>query len=346
MKQEERFTVEAVMEVYPLGKRPPRYRLTKISAAPGSFRVQLCHLNERGDVLCAVWDRIPNCPRDGPDRWFLCRDGQRIWLRLPKRTYVRGFTDDGTILFSRLITDSPDEIQEVVGSYRNGSIKKVSLDDKESFLRGDRSGHFWTEVSRVVKGKVQGVTLSRKPGHSSFFIERQGDMGEWIVAINQRTQILGMARFGKGWEAIKTFLITGGQREYLPSLGGREMRPIALNNRGVVVGEGRDAQKHRQAFLYERGVIKTLTGPKQKAAQICDLNDHGEVVGFMYGSGSPALTALLWWQGQVFDLNETLVEKVDGWHIEVASTINERGQIIGQARSRTGDHPVLLTPVA
>jgi hypothetical protein len=334
------------MEAHPLSKKPPRYRLTKISTVPGSFRVSPWRLNERGNVLCAVWDRMPNCPREGPDRWFLWRDGQRTWLRLPKRTRVHGFTDDGTILFSRLITDSRNKIQQVAGVYRNGSIKNIPLRDEENFLWMERSGHFWTWAWRVVKGKAQGVTLSRKPYNDTHFVERQGDMGEWVAAVNQRQQILGMARFGKGYETTKAFLITEGRREYLPSLGGREMRPIALNNRGVVLGEGRDAQNHRQAFLYERGVMKVLTGPKQKAAHVCDLNDQGEVIGFMYGNGSPALTALLWCQGQVFDLNETLIERPDGWHVEFASVINERGQIIGLACSRAGNHPVLLTPVA
>jgi probable HAF family extracellular repeat protein len=73
-----------------------------------------------------------------------------------------------------------------------------------------------------------------------------------------------------------------------------------------------------------------------------DLNDHGEVVGMIGGTGGSY--AFYWAGGTIHNLNNLTAGS--GWDLIRASAINNHGQIVGFGTNPAG-HPraYLLTPI-
>jgi probable HAF family extracellular repeat protein len=57
------------------------------------------------------------------------------------------------------------------------------------------------------------------------------------------------------------------------------------------------------------------------------INEKGEVVGASFAADFSA-RAFLWENGTMFDLNK-LIPPNSGWQLQVASSINSRGEIVG-----------------
>lgn len=133
---------------------------------------------------------------------------------------------------------------------------------------------------------------------------------------------------------------------YLPNVHG-------LNDLGQIVGSVKapNTVDYYRAVLWDRGVSSMLDMPSgADAAEAKDINNAGQIVGFIYlkaaNAGSRAAT---WINGQVIDLNSLLPASVvdAGWVLLGANAINEAGQIVGQARNtKTGViDAFVLTPV-
>jgi probable HAF family extracellular repeat protein len=94
--------------------------------------------------------------------------------------------------------------------------------------------------------------------------------------------------------------------------------------------------------------LGTLGGPRSYAK---DVNDLGVVVGDANVDGDPIYHAFVYFDGEgMFDLNERIVNQLpDGWTLEQAEGINNKGQIVGQIRVLTdrgvATRAFLLTPV-
>jgi probable HAF family extracellular repeat protein len=113
----------------------------------------------------------------------------------------------------------------------------------------------------------------------------------------------------------------------LGTLGGARSEPVALNDRGDVVGTSQTASGETQAFLWRDGqmtALASLGGPSSGAVSTpADINNWGQVVGT---SAMPEgeRQAVLWHGGSVTDLG-ALVEG----ETSVAADVNDRGQIVG-----------------
>jgi probable HAF family extracellular repeat protein len=111
----------------------------------------------------------------------------------------------------------------------------------------------------------------------------------------------------------------------LGTLGGTYGFPLALNNRGQVVGTSNLAGDNTaHAFLWDRGRLTdlgTLGGDFSNANAI---NEAGEVVGYSSPAGDQSVHAFLWRNGVMADLGT-----VDGDPCSTANAINSRSQVVG-----------------
>src|SRR5262249_11131677 len=91
--------------------------------------------------------------------------------------------------------------------------------------------------------------------------------------------------------------------------------------------------------------IGTLEPNDGAAAQAINL--YGEVVGYTTVSLFPAVNAAFVWDSVnlMRDLN-TLIDPTLGWQLQVATAINDKGQIVGYGLLGGQQHSFLLTPPA
>jgi probable HAF family extracellular repeat protein len=135
----------------------------------------------------------------------------------------------------------------------------------------------------------------------------------------------------------------------LGTLGGRHSYGRGINNLGQVVGEAYTADQGgnhaSHAFLWSEsnGMIDlgTLGGEYSDAEAI---NDFGDIVGESDTLGNVQTHAVLWTQGQMFDLND-LIDPSGGWILKYGRDINASGQIVAVGVNSLGARALLLTPI-
>ncbi|HEU4709026.1 MAG TPA: PEP-CTERM sorting domain-containing protein [Methylophilaceae bacterium] len=175
-----------------------------------------------------------------------------------------------------------------------------------------------------------------------------------VVGINNHGQVLGQFDFGTSnklsWHPV---IWQGNNFTDLGALNGRDINMArSINDAGQVVGFSYDESTYdnHAAFLWENGGMTQLAAPGSYADAL-DINNHGQIVG---QSGSPFdpgadSLAVIWDKGKMYDLsgyiNPHLVE--DGWAMLLASSINDKGQIIGFGFNRVTNvsGTFLLTPI-
>jgi len=120
---------------------------------------------------------------------------------------------------------------------------------------------------------------------------------------------------------------------------------LSLNNQGDAVGASSlPDNKGPHAFLWtrEKGMqdLGVLDGDGSSVGAA--INDKGDVVGASFGENGPR--GYLWRNGVMTDFN-TLIPGDSPLHVQFASAINARGDIIGFGATSTGDtHAFLATP--
>ncbi|MGA8607830.1 MAG: hypothetical protein WB616_13160 [Candidatus Sulfotelmatobacter sp.] len=155
------------------------------------------------------------------------------------------------------------------------------------------------------------------------------------VLINERGQIAGMANTSSspspacGFLPLTTdpFLWQNGKMTDLGTLGGTCGFPLALNNRGQVIGASNlagDLTAH--AFLWpgtdgKMQDLGTLGGSFSNANAI---NEKGDVVGYSNVLGDGSELAFLWRGGVLTNLGS-----LDGDPCSTANAINSKGQVVG-----------------
>jgi len=147
----------------------------------------------------------------------------------------------------------------------------------------------------------------------------------------------------------------------LGDLGAGMATASAINDWGFVVGSaqplGRPAGT-THAFVWANGAMLDLgvlpeagregpIGPELVNTAATAINGWGQIVGNSYpGSVVPPLRPgpFLWQAGTMWNLND-LIDPGSGWILTEANGINDRGQIVGTARTANGAiRAVLLQP--
>ena len=207
-------------------------------------------------------------------------------------------------------------------------------------------------------GHVVGESAVAGSDRHDAFLYRDGTMidlgtlgGEYSSAhgINDAGRIVGYSYRPEG--VFHGFLLEGGEMVDLGTLGGSYSKAYGINEAGDVVGLAYlagDAQAH--AFLYRAGSdgsmidLDTMGHAHSEALAI---NAQGAVVGDFdtAGDGVVIPRAFLFTDGQMRDLND-LIGQGSGWLLNVASGINDAGQIAGWGTFQGQQHAFLLSPTA
>jgi probable HAF family extracellular repeat protein len=141
-----------------------------------------------------------------------------------------------------------------------------------------------------------------------------------------------------GWSFVAgtthaTMWATTGTPIDLGAPGGLGSQAFGINGAGTVVGYiGGAGFSHATAWIAGGSVLDlgTLGGTNSFAGGI---NEAGDIVGNSDTASSPVRHATLWRNGSAIDLNSFLSasEVSAGWVLELASDINDHGEIVGTA---------------
>jgi probable HAF family extracellular repeat protein len=170
--------------------------------------------------------------------------------------------------------------------------------------------------------------------------------GEYSSAqgINDRGQIVGYSYRADG--QFHGFLVEGDEMVDLGTLGGSYSKAYGINEAGQVIGQAYlagNAQAH--AFLYQNGTMTDLDTMGNAHSGALGLNAAGVVVGEFdtAGNGVVVPRAFVFSDGRMKDLND-LIAPNSGWVLNVASGINDAGQIAGWGTFHGQEHGFLLSP--
>jgi probable HAF family extracellular repeat protein len=165
-----------------------------------------------------------------------------------------------------------------------------------------------------------------------------GPPGSAAGAVNNRGDVVGHYIIEE--VGIHAFRHAAGRFTDLGTIGGTFSTPTAINDAGVIVGDGSIAVGQDHAFLYDDGVIRDLT-PLTRNSRANDINNLGQIV------GSVDEHAFIYENGTLTDL-DTLILPEAGVSLVSALAINDRGQILATACDATRtfcDSAVRLNPI-
>jgi probable HAF family extracellular repeat protein len=112
-----------------------------------------------------------------------------------------------------------------------------------------------------------------------------------------------------------------------------------INNADKVVGQAFDS-----AFLYSSGTMTNLGNlPNAAHSEAIDINNHDQIVG-RTALGYAYWHAFRYENGVMIDLNDHIPDNPE-WDLNVATAINDAGQIVGYGTIGGRTHAFLLTPV-
>jgi probable HAF family extracellular repeat protein len=196
--------------------------------------------------------------------------------------------------------------------------------------------------------QFEAVVWGPRPGEIHALPPFPGDLDGAATAINDQGQIVGISGICNqavgAYTAIHALLWQNGQPINLGNLGGHGWNtPMAINNRGVVVGfadlpgDVVDGQLNANfiGFVWtkENGMqaIPVLEG--DSIVEATGINNLGQIVGVSFGNPLyPLGRAFIYENGKVTDLNTLIPE--DSPLFLTGNTdldINDRGEIVGQA---------------
>lgn len=184
-------------------------------------------------------------------------------------------------------------------------------------------------------------------------------------SVNEAGEIVGDFNDGQG--ILGYVWRIEGASQCVGHLGGRTSHANGINDLGTVIGYSECPGGARRPFIWMDGVMTALASfdPKYECVP-WRLNNRGQIVG--YGEPDPEewitlawtvvdrmkggkrssydwARAVLWQSGKAMDLTLCL-EDGQGWELEIAQDINEKGQIVGTGRKDGVARACLLEPIA
>ncbi len=160
------------------------------------------------------------------------------------------------------------------------------------------------------------------------------------AVISEKGAIIGAMQTGDNVEHQVIWF--EGKYKTIPEVAQRDGFLIDINSNHDVVGEMTNDKSQTVAFFWNQKEVEllgTFGGRKSGALAVSDL---GVVVGYAANQNEQD-HGFVWIDGDMQDLN-LLVELEDGWVIEEANDVNNKGQISAVARKGTKYKGLLLTP--
>ncbi|HEY9172406.1 MAG TPA: HAF repeat-containing protein [Verrucomicrobiae bacterium] len=181
-------------------------------------------------------------------------------------------------------------------------------------------------------------------GHQRPFVYTNGvaqDLGfdGFANDINDLGQIVGVDRSAGGGQG---FILTGGQKTYVGTLGGNDTGAHRINNTGTVIGNSMTGGGQYHAFVYHHGTIRDLGTLGGASSAIGGINSQGLIVGEARNSQGN-LRAFIYRNGVMLDLNN-FIPPASGWVLTSATAINDSGRIVGAGQYNGQTRAFLLIP--
>ena len=238
------------------------------------------------------------------------------------------------------------------GTYRAFISKGNSLVDIGDLGGGSAVAYGINDAGQVVGSAVTA------DGSNHPFLYSNGQMidlgtlgspkgGEWwnsAEGVNNSGVVTGYGYTASG--GLGAFVWSNGKMTQLPSLGAEWTEAYAINNKGQVTGVSSDKNGNSHAYIADAsGKIKDLgaIGGEFAISWGFGINDSGVVVG-QDETDTGATLAFVYNGRKMRDLN-TLVQKIPGWTLIEARSVNNAGQIVCIGiRSDGSEHAFLLTP--
>lgn len=333
----------------PIGQHFPRYTVTDLGTLGGTFG-QAYNLNNKGEVV--GWSSTGGVPTSA----FIWRKGRMTDLGTFGGivSQASAISDKGDVV-GNSETSAVDPLgEEFCGGQDYNQDQSVCLPFLWSkgvmsplpTLGGNNGIAFGVNNRGQVVGQVENAVhdptcvapqvLQFKPvmwenGEAHALPTVPGYPDGIAQAINDNGQVVGVST-----DCVFTrahgLLWQHGKYTDLGNLGGTQMAPSSINNRGQVIGSA-DLPPGGiifHVFLWQSGVVRDIgTIPGDVEGSGGAINDNGQVVG-QSCDGSGNCRAFLWENGAMTDLN-SLVPANSDLQLFDANGINSRGEIVGLA---------------
>ena len=138
--------------------------------------------------------------------------------------------------------------------------------------------------------------------------------------LNDAGQVTGSLSSSGGLSTTRGFLWSAGTFADLGTLGGDIVLPLAMNERGQVVGAAMTPSGYEHAFLWDAGVMTDLGVPAGLSSRATAINDRGQV---LVQSGP---RVYLFEAGAMTDLGTMGAQGPDQFPLPI--DLNDRGQIL------------------
>jgi len=164
------------------------------------------------------------------------------------------------------------------------------------------------------------------------------------AAINDKGNITGSAETRRGEGYRHAFLYRAGRMLDLGALPGYDSSDgTGINDHDLVTGDVQVSAGSRHAFLYDTGKMHDLGSlPGFTESHGYGINNVGQIVGEAVAANGKD-HAFLYGSGRMADLN-ALIPVGTGWVLKTASSINDKGQIVGLGEYKGERRGYLLTP--
>jgi len=319
----------ALLEPMAAAAAPAPYSISEITV-PGSPRTIVSALNERGQVAGSYFY--------GDIHWapFVYHQGS--------------FTYPDNLGTDVMQSAGINEAGHIVGTYyptpggrpRGFAWIKGATRDIGDL---DSTDAFGTAIDQrdIAYGESNGHAFASFGGHVL-------DLGAWpdgdtvITKVNAAGVAVGYIR---GYDTIQAFMATPWSHTILPTLGGESAFALDINEQGVVCGEADTRKGLSHAYRYQDGAMTdlgTLSGGRTSRARA--VNNAGDIVGNSNSGTARGQRAMIvrHESGVMEDLNTLANAKPQGWKLEYALDINDRGEIIGSGHRAGRPAVFLLTP--
>jgi hypothetical protein len=250
-----------------------------------------------------------------------------------------------------------------LGTGSTGAVGINSFGDVSGYYRSNRAAAringatvdlsgYATQASGIAINDNRSVLIQASSGQGTFLyrngnaVALSGPQGRvYATGLNNSDHVVGLIQPSDGINFVACTWVNGSFTNITPPNVPSDTQGAALgiNDAGAIVGEY-EIFHGMQPWLRSASGQYTLLGqpPSNDLVNPLDINSSNQVVGF-YRQSAGGYRAVAW-DGTVA-VPLTAYVNQPGWVLELATGINDSGQIVGMGEFEGLTHAFLLTPV-